>query len=131
LPVVLIISAIVIELAIAGVIVAAFLSNTVFSSRLSSEALAAARAGAQDAIVKIMRYKNCNATSCGGAVPYTLSLDGERVTAYVEITDNLDNTLTVKSTGTALVSKKKIQAIIGIDPNSGKINVLSFQEIPL
>ena len=63
LPVILLISGTVMELAIAGVVISALLSNTVFSSRLSAEALAAARAGAQDAIIKIIRYKNCNAAS--------------------------------------------------------------------
>lgn len=131
LPVVLLISSIVIELAIAGVVLGAFLSNTVFSSKLSSEALAAARAGAQDAIIKIIRYKNCNASSCGGAVPYTITV-GSRSTALVSLVDNLDGTLTINSEGTAfLTRKKKIQARVGVDSNSGKISILSFGEVPL
>lgn len=129
LPVILLISGIVIELAIAGVVVSALLSNTVFSSRLTAEALSAARAGAQDAIVKIMRYKNCNASSCGGSVPYTITF-GSR-TADVSLVDNGDSTLTVSSVGTASTRKKKIEAVVGVDPSSGKINVLSFEEIPL
>ncbi len=131
LPVVFLISVIVIELTIAGVVLAAFLSNTVFSSKLSSEALAAARAGAQDAIIKIIRYKNCNASDCGGVVPYTITV-GSRSTALVGLVDNGDNTLTITSEGTAfLTRKKKIQARVGVDPGSGKVSVLSFGEIPL
>jgi len=129
LPVILLISCIVIELAIAGVVISALLSNTIFSSRLSAEALAAARAGAQDAIVKIIRYKNCNATSCGGPVPYTITL-GSR-TALVSLVDNLNDTLTVTSVGTAVTRKKQIKAVVGVDPVSGKISVVSFEEVSL
>ena len=129
LPVILLISGIVIELAIAGVVISALLSNTIFSSRLSAEALAAARAGAQDAIVKIIRYKNCNATSCGGPVPYTITL-GSR-TALVSLVDNLNDTLTVTSVGTAVTRKKQIKAVVGVDPVSGKISVVSFEEVSL
>lgn len=129
LPVILLISGIVMELAVAGVIVSALLTNTVFNSRLSAEALAVARAGAQDAIVKIIRYKNCNASSCGGPVPYTITI-GSR-TAVVSIVDNLNNTLTVKSEGTAVTRKKKIEAVVGVDASSGKVSVLSFEEVSL
>lgn len=131
LPVVLLISSIVMELTIAGVVLAAFLTSTVFSSKLSSEALTAARAGAQDGIMKVVRYKNCIAIpSCGGA-PYTITV-GSRSTASVSLVDNLDNTLTINSEGTALLTrKKKIQARVGVDPNSGKVSVLSFGEVPL
>lgn len=129
LPVILLISGTVMELAIAGVVISALLSNTVFSSRLSAEALAAARAGAQDAIIKIIRYKNCNATSCGGAVPYTITV-GPRTTADVSLVEDVINhTLTVNSTGTALTRKKKIQAVVGIDPSSGKTSVVSLKEV--
>src|SRR3989338_5812168 len=107
LPVVLLISAIVIELTIAGVILAAFLSNTVFSSKLSSEALAAARAGAQDAIVKIIRDKNFSAPS-----GYSLPNISNRTSAQVTVLRDtpvvgLDE---ITSVGTAfLTRKKKIQ----------------------
>ncbi len=129
LPVILLISGIVIGLAIAGVVMATLLSNTILSSRLSAEALAVARAGARDAIIKIIRYKNCNASFCGGAVPYTLTL-GSR-TALVSLVDNGNNTLTVTSTGTAVTSRKRIRAVVGVEPLSGKISIVSFKEISL
>lgn len=129
LPVILLISSIAMELAIAGVVVAALLTNTVFSSRLSAEALAAARAGAQDAIVKIIRYKNCNATSCGGLAPYTITI-GSR-TALVSFVDNGNSTITVTSVGTAVLRKKQVKAVVGVDTLSGKINVVSFEEVSL
>lgn len=129
LSVILLISGIVMELSVVGIIIATLVSNTSFSAKLSSEALAAARAGAQDGIVKIVRYKNCNATSCGGTVPYTITLD--RATAQVEIIDNLNNTLTVRSTGTVLNRKKMVEAVVGVDPITGKTNVVSIAEKPI
>jgi len=117
------------ELAVAGVVMSALISNAIFSSRLSAEALMAARAGAQDAIVRIIRYKNCNASDCGGTLPYTITV-GSR-SAEVSMVDNLDGTLTVTSIGTAVTRKKQIKAVVGVDPVSGKINVLSFKEMPL
>ena len=129
LPVILLISSIVIELTIAGVVVSALLTNTVFSSRLSTEALAAARAGAQDGLVKIIRYKSCP-TSCGGAVPYSITLG--RATVLVEIIDNAPvNTLTVRSTATVISRKKMGEALVGVDTTTGKIDVISIAEKPI
>jgi len=129
LSVILLLAGVMMELAIAGVIIAMLVSNTVFSSRVSSEALAAARAGAQDAAVKIARYKDCNATYCGGTVPYTITVGS--ATAEVSLTDNGDNTLTVTSIGTVFTRKKKMEALVGVDPISGKINIISLEEKPI
>lgn len=138
LPVILLISGIVIELAIAGIVVSALLTNTVFSSRLSAEALAAARAGAQDAIIKIIRDKNFAAPSPG----YSLSIIANRTSAQIIVCRDWKTVATpcdtanlgldeITSIGTALTRKKKIKAVVGVDPSSGKISVVSFGEIPL
>ncbi len=141
LPVILLISGIVIELAIAGVVVSALLTNTVFSSRLSAEALAAARAGAQDAIVRIIRYKNCpgldgcpSSYCLNGASDYPICTAGGTITGpttSVTMSNSGSGIITVTSVGTAITRKKKVEAVVGVDPNSGKISVISFGEIPL
>lgn len=146
LPVVLLISSIVIELTIAGVVLSAFLSNTVLSSKLSSEALAAARTGAQDAIMKIIRNKDF-VTPLEG---YSLLNISDRTSAQIIVCKDSKTVVTscdtsippippaisagldeITSIGTALTRKKKIQAVVGVDPNSGGISILSFKEVPL
>ena len=62
LPVFLLITLIVTELALAGVITANALNNTLFGERLAIEATQAARAGAQDAMMRVIR--NCPVSVC-------------------------------------------------------------------
>ncbi|MBI1839209.1 MAG: hypothetical protein HYR95_02885 [Candidatus Colwellbacteria bacterium] len=138
LPVILLISGIVMEIAIAGVVVAAVISNTIFNSRLAAEALVAARAGAQDAIMKVVRNKNFSAAGAG----YNLPNIGDRASAQVVVCKDLTTSTVlcdtsspgldeITSTGSALTRKKKMRAIIGVDSISGKVNVVSFKEVPL
>ena len=141
LPVILLISGIVIELAIAGVVVSALLTNTIFSSRLSAEALAAARAGAQDAIIRIIRYKNCpgpdgcpSSYCLNGALDYpTCTANGTIAgpTTSVTMSNSGSGIITVTSIGTAVTRKKKVEAVVGVDTSSGKISILSLEEVSL
>ncbi len=127
LPVVLLMSAIVVELAIVGVVLAAILGNTIFSSRLGNEALAAARAGAQDGIRRVILYKNCPGTGCPAS--YSLTV-GSRSTADVTIA-SASGVITIDSIGTASSRKKKVEVLLGVDSTTGKVNIQSFKEIAL
>lgn len=126
LPVVLLMSSIVVELAIVGVVLAAVLSNTIFSSRLANEALTAARAGAQDAIIRVIRYKNCPGTGCPASYSVTV---GSRSTADVTIAA-ASGVITINSTGTSSSRKKKVEVLLGVDSTTGKVSIQSFKEIP-
>lgn len=127
LPTVLLISLIVLELAVAAALTAASLSNTFYGERMSSEALSAARAGAEDATLRVIRYKNCPTTGCPASYSMTV---GSR-TADVVIASDGQGHITIDSTGTAFTRKKKIEVILGVNSTTGEVKFQSFSEVAL
>jgi len=123
LPTILLVSAIIIEIAVIGVILASTLSNARFSDRLASEALGAARSGAHDAILKVIREKGCPGSLPDMAVG---SRSAERTCE-----DDGAGRITIESTGSAFTRKKRIEVIIGIDSITGKVSLQSFKEVSL
>lgn len=128
LPIFLLITLIVFELAIAGVVIANALNNSFFGERLSAEAWQAARAGAQDAIMLVVR--KCPLSDCSPS-SYSLTVGG-RSTAQVSISrDQGTGRITINSTGEAFNRKKKIEVILGVDQGTGQVKVQSFKETAL
>jgi len=129
LPTVILMSAIIIEIAVAGVVIASALNSTTYSQRLSAQALAAAKAGTDDAFMRIVRYKGC-ASGCPCTVSTPCSIQvGANTTATVTMSDNGQGVITVNSVGTALTRQKKLQMVVGVDSNTGLVSLQSLQEI--
>jgi len=139
LPTILLLSGILMELAIAGTVLATVLNNTISNRRFGTEALAAARAGAQDAIIRVSRDN-----SFGAPPPVNYSLDvvagrsSAQVTVckdWVTVTNLCDTNINgrdeIISVGTVMNRKKKIVAILGVDADTGRVKIQSFEEIPL
>ncbi len=126
LPAVLLICGVIIEIAVAGTLIAFILSSSGWGERLSSQALAAAKAGVEDAFIRIAVDKNFIAS--GG---YSFSVGGR--TAQVIV--NKDpigypvGTDQVISLGTALSRQRKLEAIIVVDDDTGKVSLKSTIEI--
>lgn len=128
LPVFLIITLIVTELALAGVITANALNNTLFGERLAIEASQAARAGAQDAIMRVIR--NCPLSNCSPS-SYSLSV-GSRSSSTVSISRNVvSGDITITSTGSSFTRRKKMEVILGVDETTGQAKIQSFREVAL
>lgn len=128
LPVFLLITLIVFELAAAGIVVVNALNNSFFGERLAAEAWQAARAGAQDAILLVI--KKCPLSDCDPS-SYSLTV-GARSSAQVTIVrDPVSGKITVGSTGESFTRKKKVEVILGVDQESGQVKVQSFKEISL
>lgn len=129
LPTILLLSGILMELAIAGTVLAVVLNNTASSRRLATEALAAARAGAQDAIMKVSRDN-----SFSDLLGYSLDVT-DRASAQITVTPTCDVDGNCKdevvSIGTVTSRKKKIVAVLGIDKDTGRVRIQSFEEVPL
>ena len=141
LPTVLIISGVILSIAIAGSFLAALVSNTTANDLYSSEAFTAARAGAEDARLRIIRYKCDNGKTTHSACPAIGEVNGETInfsngTAKVWIEgapQSLGNDsyrIVVHSLGTVRNRNKKIEAIIITDGNND-VTTHSFREIPL
>lgn len=128
LPVFLLVTLIVFEVALAGVIAANALNNTFFGERLSVEALQAARAGAQDAILTVIR--KCPLSDCL-TTSYSIPV-GSRSTADVIISrDVVSGNINITSTGKAFTRNKKVEALLVVDQISGQVKVQSFKEVAL
>ncbi|MBI2013600.1 MAG: hypothetical protein HYS87_02120 [Candidatus Colwellbacteria bacterium] len=140
---ILLMAAIIIEVTIASVVVTTSFVAGVFGARLSAEALAAARAGAEDASIRILRTGKCFKESgeypCPAQCPpdlannaYSLTVDNRTASIAMCADDSANPTLfTIESVGTAFNRKKKIRTEIGFDTNAKEFKILSFRETPI
>ena len=104
LPTILLIGGIIVEIAVAGVFIAYLLSQSGFGAKLSAEALAAAQAGIQEAMMKIVRDKNFSSSGYDIAV-------GSRAAHIIVCKDSK----TVSSVcSTANSGKENLTIILGI-----------------
>lgn len=129
LPVVLIVSAIIMEVAITSVIVASVFGSATSNARIANESLAIAEAGANDGIIKVVRY--CPIGSIAGTsceTPYQITV-GAR-TANIIIKDDLAivGDKIIISSSTILNRIKRIEVRLGIDQITGKTDIRSFKE---
>ncbi len=125
LPAVLMIGTIVVELGVALAFVI-YLSNlSSYGTRLSQEALYAARAGVNDAILRTIRDKDFPI----GYSVYTISLG--RASVEITIDKNIPTTAqnTITAVATVLTRQKSMEAIISINSISGEVSIISFDEI--
>jgi len=130
LPSILLLSGIIAEIILAVIVVAGLFSRSGFGARLSAEATAAAYAGAEDGIYRVIRGDTISPN------PYPLDLGNDR-TASVTITNILGGcgvawgcSFLISSEGTAfLISKRKVEVILSVDPLTRQIEVRSFKEI--
>ncbi|MEK7553456.1 MAG: hypothetical protein AAB504_02115 [Patescibacteria group bacterium] len=124
LPAMLFIGGIIVEIGIAGAFISYYLSQSGFGVKMSAEALAAAEAGVQDAIIKIIRNKNF--TSSG----YDLAV-GSRSTNVVVCKDSCAGTgkHKITSIGSALVKRRKIEAVVNVNSTTGEVKIESILEV--
>lgn len=125
---ILLVSGVILEVAIAGSFVAYFFSASGFSERVSARALAAARAGIDDAEIQIVRNKEYAAS---GSATYSFAVgDDTAAVAVARSTDASVNAylFTVTSVGTAFSRERQIVATIVVDRTSGLARVQSLRE---
>ena len=122
----LFIGGIIVEIGIAGAFISYYLSQSGFGVKMSAEALAAAEAGVQDAIIKIIRNKNF--TSSG----YDLAV-GSRSTNVVVCKDTCsgisEGKHKITSIGSALVKRRKIEAVVNVNATTGEVKIESILEV--
>jgi len=128
LPVILLVGGLIVEIGIAGAFIAYFLNQSGFGIKLSEEALAAARAGIQDATIRIVRDKNFNPSPN----PYTLTI-GNRSAQVTICKDTCAGTdkFQVDSLGIAFNKRRKIRAVIYVNSLTGEVKLESEREIAI
>ena len=115
---------VIMEVAVAVVIVAVSISSINRNTKLGAEAYYVARSGANDAILRIIRY--CPGASC--VASYLLSVGSK--TANIDICVS-GSTYTVKSVGASSLRKKEIKVVATGDATTGEVFVQSFGEVAL
>lgn len=128
LPVVLLIGGLVVEIGIAGAFMAYYLAQSGLGVKLSEEALVAARAGIQDAKIRIVRNKNF----IPSPNPYALIV-GNRTAQITTCKDTCAGAgkFQITSLGMALTKRRQVQLIISVDSLTGEVKIESEKEIAL
>ncbi len=125
---ILVLSAIVVEVGIAASVLVYFLNRSNYGIRLTNEAFAAARAGVDDAVIRIVRAKFY--PSC--AVTYNLAVSGSAsadVTIQNVACSNATETqYTVSSVGKSLGKRRTLTATLDVDSATREVRVLSVTE---
>ena len=119
LATILLLSIIIVEIGLVSAFVVYTLNNINYGSRLSAEALVAARSGIDDVAIRLARnpaYAN----------PYVLSV-GSRM-AIISITSS-SGKATVVSEGVAFNKHRKVQAIFDLDSATGIVHLVSQKEL--
>ena len=128
LPVILLIGGMLVEIGIAGAFISYFLSQSGLGIRLSQDALAAAQAGVEDALIRIVRDKNFNPSPN----PYTITVGNNSVqVAVCKDTCVGSNKFQIDSLGIAFNKQRKIRAIISVNNLTGEVKLESENEITI
>ncbi len=128
LPMILLLSLVLIELAVMNVFVSSLVSDTLRNKRFQLEAEKMAYTGINDAFIKISRDKNLAIT------PLNYSLNLNNFNIQVEIKgDFLNNLYFVTSTASSFSFnyKKRYLGILGIEKETGKVRLISIEEKPI
>lgn len=135
LPAMLLIGGIIVEISIAGAFISYLFSQSSFGIKLSEEALSFAQSGIQDAIIKIIRNKDFfsasgyDITIANKTAHIVVCKDSKSISANCDTINTGKNEIT--STGSILVKKRKIRAIVNINSNTGEVKIESIGEIQL
>lgn len=128
LPMVLLISLVLIELAVMNVFVSSLVSDTLRNKKFQLEAEKMAYTGINDAFIKITRDKNLAITP----LSYNLNLNNFNIEVEIK-GDFLNNLYYVTSTAKSLIFnyQKRYIGILGVEKESGKIKLVSIEEKPV
>src|SRR3989344_542363 len=106
------------------------------TQRAGQDALSAAQSGVKDALIKLARDKSFTSTS-GYFLPAGCTLNGTTACAKVIVETSQSacsqaigaNQDCIVSRGTINNAKRKLEVILSVDPDSGKITTVSTKEL--
>lgn len=128
LSLVLLISGVVILSGLSLIFLVNSFTSTTLAFRAANHALAVASAGMDDALLRLVRNKNFDT----GGSAYSVNI-GPNETAIVEVEQ--DNPVTgqikILSEAQILLYRRKIQAVVAVDPVTQRVNVISRGQVAL
>ncbi|MBS3903324.1 MAG: hypothetical protein KGZ30_03050 [Anaplasmataceae bacterium] len=98
------------------------ITATTFSAESSSKALAAATAGAEDAVIKVIRNP-------GYQEEYSFAVNANTTTTVSVVKDGLTNQTIVIASSTVGSSKRSVQVVIGVSSSTGRVDVISWETV--
>ena len=129
LPFILLVGGIIVEIALAGIFTAYFLSTGNLGERLSARASSAAHSGLQDAMVKIAQNKELGKLD---TVSYKIDVQRDEADVLISRGEEASTNsyiFTVDSLGTAGNRKEKLQGILIVSRTTGKVMLRSIEKI--
>lgn len=128
LPIILLVSAMIFEVAAAGTFILFISQQTGVTLRRQVESFAAAEAGIHDALIKIIRDKNFPTPE----LPYNLTIGDWTVTVTITKNNNCTGALSgkncVTSSARAFSRGKTLQAILTVNATTGQVSIDSITE---
>lgn len=97
--------------------------NITAGIQASSRALTVASAGAQDALLQLIRNKDF---SSGG---YQVSIGNDTATVSVTNTVSVNQLAEIVSAATIFKSQRKIKVVASVDSQNGKVSVVSWEQL--
>ncbi len=136
LPMILLISGIVLEISVSLALITFYVVQNSANGKYSNQALSAAQAGIDDALMQLKRNNNFSNTN-----GYNLTVENSFATIVV-CKDFLSTTYApcsvsnpgedeITSTGQSFGRSRKMRAIVDVSTSTGEIDVKSIQEISL
>jgi len=99
--------------------------NSGFGFQAANQALSAASAGANDAIIQLSRDKDF------ASVGYTVPVNGVSATVAVSQNTPLSGQVTIISQAGVSQRKRKIQVIMSVNSSTGQVDMVSWQQLTL
>jgi len=130
LPLILILGGLITTMALGATLLIFLVNNANLGERASAEALATARSGIEDGILRVLRNKNCPDVSCPASYNVVLDTWTAAVTICKDSCDGIGKH-TIISTSQVLTNQKKIKAILEADPKTGEVLIESITDMPL
>lgn len=126
---ILILSAIVVEVGVAASVLVYFLNRSNYGVRLTNEAFAAARAGIDDAVVRVLRTRFYPTCVSSYTVPVGASAAADVTITNADCSAVSETQYTVSSTGRVTGKRRTLQATLGLHPTTREVRVLTVAEI--
>ena len=127
LPVVLFLGGLMMEIAIAVAFLLNLFTTTNYAARLSSEALLIAESGIEDAMMRVVRNKDCPATGCPSS--YDLALSGKTAALTIRKDYPAVGKTQIDSVGASRSQRRKLTAILAVNATTGEVDIDSIQEV--
>lgn len=129
LATVLLLGAVLSEIALAGIFVVYVSNNAGFGLRSSAAALAAAQSGIDDALLRLVRDKDYSSASYPLSIASGSSADVAVVPSSLCGSSVNPKTVTITSVGNVGLQRRRLQGIVSVHCGIGEVRMVSLQEI--